>query len=45
MHHLGQRGAAHASWQQALAAFDELGDPQAKDLRARLSTCASGASV
>jgi len=38
LHYLGRAGAAHASWQQALEAFDELGDPQADELRARLKT-------
>jgi tetratricopeptide (TPR) repeat protein len=41
LHHLGRPGAAHASWQQALVAFEELGDPQADDLRARLKAQAA----
>jgi tetratricopeptide (TPR) repeat protein len=36
LHHLGRPAAAQASWQQALAAFEELGDPLADELRARL---------
>ena len=38
LHHLGRPAAAHGSWRQALAAFEELGDPLADELRARLRT-------
>jgi tetratricopeptide (TPR) repeat protein len=41
LHHLGRAGAAHALWQQALQAFEDLGEPQADELRARLKTQAS----
>ena len=38
LHHLGRPAAAHGSWRQALAAFEELSDPQAHELRTRLRT-------
>ena len=37
LHHSGQAEAARRSWSQALAIFDDLGDPQAADVRDRLT--------
>jgi tetratricopeptide (TPR) repeat protein len=34
----GKRDAARESWRQALAIFENLGDPRATDVRARLET-------
>ena len=41
---LREAEAAHSSWQQALAIFEELGDPQAGELRARLWGSKTGIS-
>ncbi|MDQ3885443.1 MAG: tetratricopeptide repeat protein [Actinomycetota bacterium] len=38
LHRTGQSKAARASWLQALTIFEELRDPQAADVRARLET-------
>ena len=41
---LCEADAAYASWQQALTIFEELGDPQAGELRARLRGSKTGIS-
>jgi len=41
---LREADAAHASWRQALTIFEELGDPQAGELRARLWGSKTGIS-
>jgi tetratricopeptide (TPR) repeat protein len=36
LHHLGRPSAARESWREALTIFEELGDPRARELSARI---------